>query len=64
MVRNMTIQLFDSVEEENTAEYKRRAALSPEQRMIEFSAIQERVFGKEWQTKKIDPRVSYEILDW
>jgi len=64
MARKMRVQLFDSFEAENNAENVRRASLSPEERMKEFAAIQKRVWGTEWQKKKIEHRVSYEVLNW
>ena len=64
MVRNMTVQFFDSFESENQAEYARRAAMTPAQRMEEFSVLQDRVFGTGWHKQKIEHCVSYEILDW
>jgi len=60
----MNVQIFDSFESENKAEYARRAAMSHEERMNEFSALQDRAFGPDWHKQKIEHCVSYEILDW
>ena len=64
MVRNMTVQVFDSFESENKAEYARRAAMTPAERMAEFSVLQDRAFGVDWHKQKIEHKVSFEILDW
>jgi len=60
----MKVQIFDSFESENKAEYARRASMTPEQRMAEFSILQDRAFGVDWHKKKIERCVSCEILDW
>jgi len=64
MKKNLKIQVFNSFEEENKAEYTRRASMTPAQRMQEFAIIQERAFGKAWTSEKIKKVVSYELLNW
>ncbi|MFA6715046.1 MAG: hypothetical protein WC082_12340 [Victivallales bacterium] len=64
MEKSLKIQVFNSLEEENKAEYSRRKAMTPEQRMREFALLQERVFGKAWTSEKIKKIVSYELLNW
>ncbi len=64
MKRNLKIQVFNSFEEENKAEYSRRASMTPAQRMREFAVLQERAFGKAWTSEKIKKVVSYELLNW
>ena len=58
------VRIFSSFEEENEAEEKRRASLNLEQRILEFSAIQERAWGKDWGLKPIPRRVSFETVSW
>ena len=58
------VQIFDSLGAENEAEYTRRFQQSPEQRMKEFAAIQRRVWGTEWQSRKIEHVVKHELVDW
>ena len=64
MTRNTKIQLFKSLDAENKAEYKRRSRQSPKERMKEFAAIQERVWGTKWHNQKIEHVVSCDVLDW
>ncbi len=40
--RDMPIRFFSSLEEENLAEYRRRAQMTPMERMEEFAILQER----------------------
>lgn len=40
-----TVRIYDSFEQENEADARRRASMTPEQRMQEFSELQERVWG-------------------
>jgi len=60
----MKVQIFDSFESENKAEYTRRGAMTPDERMAEFSALQDRAFGSEWHKQKIEDKVSFEVVDW
>jgi len=64
MKKKLKIQVFNSFEEENKAEYSRRASMTSAQRMQEFAIIQERVYGKAWTSKKIRKVVSYELVNW
>jgi hypothetical protein len=64
MKTNHKVQIFNSLEEENQAEYFRRKSMTPEQRMQEFALLQERAFGKAWTSEKIRKTVSYELLNW
>ena len=42
------VKIYHSFEEENEAEYRRRAQMTPEERMQEFAILQERQWGKDW----------------
>jgi hypothetical protein len=64
MKKKLKVQVFNSFEEENDAEYSRRASMTPGQRMQEFEVLQERAFGKAWGSEKIKKKVSYELLNW
>ncbi len=64
MTSKIRVQLFESFDSENKAEASRRADLSSTERMKEFAAIQERVWGTAWQKQKIEHRVSYEMTKW
>jgi len=64
MKKDLKIQVFNSLEEENKAEYARRASMTPAQRMREFAILQERAFGKAWTSEKIKKVVSYELVNW
>jgi hypothetical protein len=60
----MKVQIFNSFEEESKAEYQRRSEQSPRERIHEFAVLQERVWGKKWTNKKIEPVVSFEKVRW
>ncbi len=62
--RNLNIKVFNSFEEEEAAEYKRRSEQSPQERMKEFAILQERCWGDKWTKSKIEHVVSYEKVDW
>jgi hypothetical protein len=63
MKREIRIEVFHSFEEENSAEYARRAAMTPEQRFAEFSALQEREWGQNWWSKPIVKIATWEKVD-
>jgi hypothetical protein len=46
-----TIRVFRSFEEENEAEYRRLAGMTPDERLEEFTVLQERAWGE-----KVDVR--------
>jgi hypothetical protein len=58
------IRIYQSFEDENQAECKRRAQMTPQERCREFSVIQARVWGERWQLKPIKREATWEILDW
>ncbi|MBD3320469.1 MAG: hypothetical protein GF350_05160 [Chitinivibrionales bacterium] len=62
--RGMKIQIFRSYEEEAKAEYQRRSDQSPEERIHEFSVLQERFWGEKWTSSKMEPVVSFEKVTW
>lgn len=64
MERNRRVRCFQSFEEENKAEYRRRQEMTPEQRMKEFEALQERRWGKDWTQKPMQKIATWETLDW
>ena len=61
---NTKVEVFHSFEEENTAELRRLAAMSPEERCHEMAILQERVWGPEWTSKPMQRVVQYENLSW
>lgn len=62
--RNLQISVFSSFEDENEAEHRRLAAMTPKQRWDEFAVLQERVWGKKWTSERIVKRASFEKLKW
>ncbi|KAA3606293.1 MAG: hypothetical protein DWQ06_02280 [Calditrichaeota bacterium] len=62
--RNLTVKVFSSFEEENRAEHRRLANLTPEERLKEFAILQERVWGEKWTKSKIKKVVRIEKTDW
>jgi len=62
--RVLTVKMFSSFEEENRAEHRRLAALTPNQRLKEFAILQERVWGTGWTEDRIVKTVSIEKVTW
>ena len=62
--RDLSVSIFSSFEDENKAEHRRLAAMTPKQRWDEFAILQERVWGKKWTNERIVKRVSFEKLKW
>ena len=58
------IKVFSSFEDENEAEHRRLAAMTPEQRWQEMAVLQGRVWGVDWATKPIERIAHCEVLDW
>jgi hypothetical protein len=64
MHRDTSFQVFSSFDEENEAEHRRLAALSPQSRLREFSVIQRRRWGEDWGTVPIVKTATWEKLAW
>lgn len=62
--RNLSVQVFNSFEEEAKSEYNRRANQSPKERMDEFAVLQERCWGIKWTQGRIEPTVTFEEVAW
>jgi hypothetical protein len=62
--RVLSVKMFSSFEEENRAEHRRLAALTPNQRLKEFSILQERVWGTKWTKDGIEKTASVEKVKW
>lgn len=58
------VRVFKDVEEENQAEYQRRAAMTPQQRIAEFDELQARQWGRDWHTRPMPRVATWEILNW
>lgn len=56
--------VFHSFEEENEAEYRRRALMTPEERLSEFGRIQTRVWGKKWTKEPMKKIAFAEWVNW
>ena len=64
MSTNKSFQIFSSFEEENRAEAKRRAAMSPEERCQEMAILQVRRWGKRWTSTPIEKIATWEKVSW
>ena len=62
--RNTKVEVFLSFEDENEAEHRRLAGMSPEERSREMAVLQERMWGPEWTSKPIEKVASWEDLSW
>jgi hypothetical protein len=64
MKKDKRVEFFFSFEEENQAEYLRRKKMSIEERIKEFSALQERAWGKNWTSVPVVKSATYESVSW
>ncbi len=64
MNRKLRVELFDSFEEENEAEYRRRVEMTVEERCAQFAALQARMWGEDWGNKPIVKIATWERVDW
>jgi hypothetical protein len=55
-----TVRIFNSFEEENRAEHRRLARMTPEERLAEFAVLQERVWGELWTSVPMKKSASWE----
>lgn len=62
--RNLSIEVFSSLEEENLAEYRRRARMTPMERMEEFAILQERAWGDKWTKEPMVKVIRFEKISW
>jgi len=64
MARTIKVEIFDSFEAENTAEHRRRARMTPEERWRELDTLQERAWGLGWSRRPLIRTASWETVDW
>ena len=64
IMRSLKITAYNSFDEEAEAENRRRAAQTPEERLKEFSELQDRCFGKDWGKKKMIKIATWETVSW
>ena len=64
MKREKRVKLFSSFAEENAAEHKRKAAMTPEECWHELALLQKRRWGENWTNDPIVKKASFEKLDW
>ncbi len=62
--RRTKVELFTSFEDENAAEHRRLARLSPQDRWRELAILQIRLWGEEWGSTPIAKQASWERLSW
>jgi hypothetical protein len=58
------VSVFSSIDQENEAEYRRRAKMTPAQRLDEFATLQERLWGRRWTHEPMKRIVSIEKITW
>jgi hypothetical protein len=63
-MRDLTITAYNSFAEEAKSESKRRSMQTPQERLKEFSILQDRCFGKDWGKKKMIKKVTWETVQW
>lgn len=64
MNRNAEVRVFSSFEEENAAEHRRLAGMSPHDRLREFGVLQARRWGESWSQEPMQRKVTWERLRW
>lgn len=64
MQREPTVRIYTSFEEENAAEHRRLAAMSPQARLRELAVLQARFWGQDWGMKPITKTATWERVYW
>ena len=64
MRRRTEVRIFNSFEDENAAEHRRLARMSPQERCRELAVLQTRLWGELWRSVPIVKRASWEKLPW
>ena len=62
--RAIKIAVFASLAEENKAEHRRLAMMTPAQRCRELAVLQERHWGRKWTSEPIVKTATVEHLPW
>ncbi len=62
--RDLRVTVFSSFEDENRAEHRRLAHLTPMQRLEEFAILQERMWGTKWTKDRMKKIATYEKITW
>ncbi len=62
--RERRVEIFSSYEEENRAEDRRRAKMTPEECCAELAVLQERAWGKQWSEQPFVRVATWEKVDW
>jgi len=58
------VKIYNSFEEEASADTRRRSSMPISERLEEFAVLQERVWGELWTKTPISKKVSFEELSW
>lgn len=64
MDRKSQVKIYHSFEEENEAEYRRRAKMTPEERMQELARLRAQHYGDDWADKPMERVATWEWVDW
>lgn len=64
MERKSEVRVFSSFEEENTAEHRRLAGMSHDDRLREFAVLQARRWGEDWVQAPMVKRATWERVSW
>ena len=62
--RAIEVRIFTSFEDENVAEHRRLARMTPNDRWRELAVLQARLWGEHWRSYPIVKRASWERLPW
>jgi hypothetical protein len=62
--RELRVTVFSSFEDENRAEHRRLAHLTPMQRLEQFAILQERMWGTKWTKDRMIKTATFEKLTW
>lgn len=58
------VVVFSSFEEENRAEHRRLADMTPEERCAELAVLQQRLWGELWTSVPMLKTATWEKLAW
>jgi len=64
MTKSTRVRTYSSFDEENTAEHRRLARMSPEERLGELAILKQRRWGRDWGRQPMVRRATWERVDW
>jgi len=61
---DLKVRIFSSFEEENAAEHRRLAEMTPQERLRELAVLQKRRWGQAWGEVPMTKKATWERVSW